>query len=145
MGFTTQECEWSKVSLSILGAKLQGLKAFEISKSVEKEYIYGSSDDPIDITSGNKSYPGSLKLLKYELDKVIEAAMAAGYDDLLDVPHNLIVATVEFKKNANSPRRTMAVPGVAFTELKYAMAQGDKFMEVDLPFLGMGLKNVVTV
>jgi hypothetical protein len=144
MGFSTQECDWSKVSVSILGVKLQGLKGLEVSKSVEKEYLYGSSDEPIDITSGNKSYPGSLKILKYELDKMNEAAIVAGYEDITEVPHSLIVATIEFKKAANTPRRVMVVPAVSFTELKYAMSQGDKFMEVDLPFLGMGLKNVVT-
>lgn len=139
MGFSTKECEWSKISVTILGAKSSGLRAFEINKEVEKEYLYAAGSKPIDIQAGNEGFPGTLTVLKYEFDKWNDAAQAAGYLDLTEVPHNQIVVSVEFKKRAADPIRFITVPGLEFSSMKFGMAQNDKMMEVPLPFLGMGM------
>jgi hypothetical protein len=78
-----------------------------------------------------------LKLLKAEVDMMNDAAVKAGYADILEVPHTLISITVEFKKTMSSQARYITVPGVAFTELAIAMEQNAKMTEVTLPFLAM--------
>jgi hypothetical protein len=135
----TRECSWSQISINILGRKLVGLRGFELKKTIEKEHLYGAGDSPIDIQSGNKKTEGSLKLLKFEVDILNDAALLAGYSDIIEVPHELIAITVLFKKGSGAvPMRTLTATGVAFTELSVAVEQGAKMTEVTLPFLAMG-------
>ena len=141
MGFTTKECAWSHTSVKLLGATMVGLRGFEFDKDIEKEYLYAAGDEPIDIQNGNKGYPLNLKLLKYEVDKLNDAALAAGYEDILEVPHELIVITCQYKKRITDAQRTIVSSGVAFTSLKFAMEQNNKMGEVTLP--GMAMKTVI--
>lgn len=137
MGFSTKECAWAQTSIKILGATIVGIRGFEFKKSIEKEYLYAAGDNPIDIQGGNRSFPGNLKLLKYEVDKLNDAALAAGYEDILEVPHEAVVITCVFKKNATDSARTITASGIAFTELTNALEQNAKFTEITLPFLSM--------
>lgn len=137
MSFSTKECAWSHTSLKILGATIVGLRGFDFEKNFEKEYLYAAGNEPIDIQPGNKSYPGHLKLLKYEVDKMNDAALLAGYEDITEVPHEAIVITCSYKKVATDAARTITAMGVAFTNLKEALEQNGKMTEITLPFLSM--------
>jgi hypothetical protein len=107
--------------------------------------VYAAGDEPVDINSGNKKYEGSIKLLKYEVDQLNDAAQTATYADILEVPHTLITCTIDFKKNLTDKTRTIVVPGMAFTELAIAMEQNTKMTEVTLPFLAMRIQHVPKV
>lgn len=137
MGFNTRECAWHQTTVKMLGKTFVGLRGFEFEKNIDKEYLRASGNEPIDIQTGDKSYPGTLKLLKYEVDQLNDAAVAAGYEDILEVPHELIVITCVHKKNKTDKARTITAAGVAFTSLKYALDSGGKSTEVPLPFLSM--------
>lgn len=134
---STSECAWKDVSIQILGTKLTGLRGFTLKTSSEKEHVFASGDDPVDIVKGNNKYEGSLKLLKYEYDKILDAVQAAGYARLTDVPHPLVTIDVQYKKALTSVTRLIAVLGVAFTDVEVAMEQGAKMTEISLPFLCM--------
>lgn len=135
--FSTSECTWAQTSIEVLGRKLTGLRGFEIKKDVEKEHIYASGNDPVDIQAGNNKPEGNLKMLKYELDLLNDAAQLAGYNDICDVPHTLISAVIQYKKGPASPIRIISIVGLSFTSLGAAMEQGAKMTEVTLPFLAM--------
>jgi hypothetical protein len=137
MDFFTKDCAWSKITLTVLGRKITGLRGFEIKKSVEKEHIYAAGSEPVDIQEGNKKYEGNLKLLKYEVDLLNDAAVLAGFEDITEVPHTLISATVEYKKNLVDPVRITSILGMAFTELPEGMEQNAKMHEITLPWLAM--------
>ncbi|HML58658.1 MAG TPA: hypothetical protein PKA85_09845, partial [Ferruginibacter sp.] len=77
MAFSTKECAWAQTSIKLLGRTIIGIRGFEFQKDFEKEYVYGAGADPIDINNGNKGYPGSLTLLKFEVDQLNDAAVAA--------------------------------------------------------------------
>jgi hypothetical protein len=141
MLFATKECAWSNVSINLLGRKLTGLRGFELKKSIEKEHLYASGDEPIDIQNGNKKYEGNLKLLKYEVDLLNDAALLAGFADITEVPHPVILITVQYKKLITDKVRIITVPGVAFSELAIAMEQNAKMTEVTLPFLAMRIQH----
>jgi hypothetical protein len=140
--FKTQDCAWSNIKLTLLGRTLTGLRGFETKKSIEKEHVYASGDEPVDIQSGNKKYEGSLKLLKYEVDLLNEAALSAGFADITEVPHTLITSTIEFKKELLGTIRTIAIIGIAFTELPSNMEQNAKMNEVTLPFIAMRIQHL---
>lgn len=137
MGFSTKECAWSQTSLKILGRTAVGVQGWEFDIDVDKDYLYGAGSKPIDIQPGNESYKGSIDLLKFEVDMLNDAALKAGYQNLLQVPHEAIVITCVFKKLATDKPKTVTATGVAFTNLKLAMKQADKSMSVNLPFLAM--------
>jgi hypothetical protein len=135
--FTTEECAWSQTSVRILGSTIKGLRGFSFKKGIEKEHLYAAGDDPIDIQSGNKKPEGSLKVLKYEFDKLNDAAQAAGYQDITEVPHELILITCAYKKKATDPMRVCEAAGVGFMEYEVAMEQNAKMTEISLPFLAI--------
>lgn len=137
MSFSTNECAYKSVRVKMLNRTFVGLQAWEFGKKIDKEYLYGAGDEPIDIQEGNKSYPGSLTLLKYEVDMLNDAAMAAGYLDITEVPHTAITIETEFKKTPTAPMRRIQVLGVAFTDLTMAQQQGAKSTPVQLPYLSM--------
>jgi hypothetical protein len=138
--FKTSECAWAQCSIKLLGRTIVGLRGFEFKKGVEKEHLYGAGDEPIDIQTGNKKPEGSLKLLKYEVDLLNDAAQAAGYDDITEVPHTLILITANFKKSPTDALRTVEAIGVAFSEAGYAQEQNAKMTEVMLPFICMKVR-----
>lgn len=135
--FSTAECAWHQTSIKLLGRTLVGITGFEFEKAHEKEYLHAAGADPIDIQSGNKTYPGSLKVLKYELDQMNEAARGAGFADITEVPHEAVVITCVYKKKLTDPIRTVTAAGVSFSNIKAGMEQNAKKTEVSLPFLSM--------
>lgn len=139
--FDTAECSWSNVSVKLLGRTLTGLRGFSFKKGIEKEHLYAAGSNPIDIQTGNVKPEGSLKMLKYEFDLLNDAAQAAGYDDILEVPHSAVVITCAYKKRAGDPIRIIESQGVAFTEYEAALEQNAKNSEISLPFLA--IKNTV--
>jgi hypothetical protein len=137
MAFSTAECAWKHISIKVLGKTIVGIESFEFEKNTETEYLYGAGDEPIDIQEGNKAYPGSLGVLKYELDYMNDAAFAGGWLDISEVPHEAIVITTLFKKRLTDPTRTIISTGVKFGDLKIAMSQNGKSIPVSLPFKAM--------
>lgn len=133
----TSEFAWSHTTVKVLGATLIGIDGWGFNKKFDKEALYGAGNDPIDIQPGNKSYDGNLDLKKYEVDKLNDAALTAGYDDITEVPHEAITITTSFKKTKADKTRTIVATGVAFSSLPQAMKQGDKQMQVNLPFIAI--------
>lgn len=137
----TGEFAWSHTTIKVLGATMIGIDGFGFNKKFDKEVLYGAGDEPIDIQTGNKSYDGTLDLKKYEVDKLNDAAIAAGYEDITEVPHEAIVITTSFKKTSADKTRTIVCTGVAFTGLPQSMKQGEKQMPVSLPFIAIKITS----
>lgn len=139
MSLNTAECAWAQVKVKVLGRTLVGIRGFEYKKSVTKEAIYAAGRKPIDIQEGNETFDGNLKLLKYEVDLLNDAALAAGYSDMLGVPHELVTISVSYKKRPNDAMREVQVIGVAFTELPHSMEQNAAMTEVTVPYVAMNV------
>lgn len=138
----TSECAWAQIEVKILGRVIRGLRGFEFKKAQEKEHLYGAGANPLDIQSGNISYTGNLKLLGFEKDALNRAARDAGYADIVDVPHELIVITCKFQKSKLDTKVFVTATGVAFQEVGDAMEQNAKMREVTLPFLAMSVDAI---
>ena len=76
-------------------------------------------------------------MLGFELDALNKTARVAGFADIAEVPHELIQLTLQFQKRLTSPRETVNVRGISFTEYAHAMEQNAKYREVTLPFIAM--------
>ncbi len=139
VNITSAECAWANFELKILGRTVKGLRGFEFKKAVEKEHIFGAGDQPLDIQSGNKTPSGNIKVLGFEADAMNRIAAAAGYGDITEVPHELIVIVCSFRKRLTDPISTYVATGVAFTENGVTLDQNAKHREITLPFLAMNI------
>ena len=133
--FNSKEFSFSDVKVKLLGLELTGLRGLTYKKKQEKEAVYGAGNQPKSIQRGNVSHDGTLMVLKSDFDLLNEAAIAAGYDDLVDVPGKDIIITCVYENKASSLLKTVTLIGVDITEDEDGMKQGDKFKEVTLPFI----------
>lgn len=128
-----REYEWGDICLNVGGVDIKGFRNVNYKESQEKEARYAKGRKPHGIQRGNKSYTGSLTFTQSE---VMALKGAAGTLSLLDVQVDLIVAYVP----ENSSKITVdTILGVEFTDLEKKMAQGDKFMEIELPFIAVDM------
>lgn len=138
----SSECAWCHIEIKILGRVIKGLRGFGFKKSQEGEHLYGAGANPLDIQKGNIAYTGNLKVLGFELDALNRAAKGAGYADIVDVPHELIVITCKYQKTKLDPKTYHTATGVSFTEFESAMEQNAKMREVALPWLAMSVDTI---
>jgi hypothetical protein len=140
--FDSREFEYADVKVAMFGVELTGLRGITYKKTQEKEEVFGAGNSPKAIQRGNKKYSGSLSLLKSDYDQLDRAAVAAGYEDLVDVPGTMINITVVFQKEDNAAKlSTVTCMNCEFTEAEDGMKQGDKFKEITLPFIFTKLKK----
>lgn len=142
MAFDSREFEFADIKVSALGVELTGLRGLTYKKSQEKEHVYGAGNQPKSIQRGNKKYEGTLTLLKSDLDVMNTAARTAGYEDISDVPGTNINITCVYQKSDTGRLATDSCINVEFTEWEDGMKSGDKFKEVNLPFIFLRLKQV---
>jgi hypothetical protein len=139
--FDSREFEYADVKVKLLGAELTGLRGLTYKKSQEKEPVYGQGNQPKAIQRGNKKYEGSLMLLKSDFDRLNTAATLAGYEDITDVPAELITITCTYQKEGDPLVKVDTLIKLEFTEYEDGMKQGDKFKEVSLPFICLQIKK----
>lgn len=141
MGFSSRECEFADIKVSILGAELSGLRGLQYEQEQEKELVYGQGNKPKSIQRGNVKNSGTLSVLKSDMDAMNEAARLAGYRNILAVPGRLINVTVVYQKDDGDSIKTDNLLCVEFTKISDGQKQGDKFKEVEMPFIFLELKQ----
>jgi hypothetical protein len=140
MGFNSRECEFADIKIGFLGREWTALREISYDYEQEKELIYGQGNKPRSVQRGNVKTTGKLVLLKSEVDEMNDAAVAAGWKNLVHIPGRLINITVVFQKDDGDPIRTARLIAVEFSKFGDGMKQGDKFKEVELPFLYLDLQ-----
>ena len=140
MFFDSQECAWVDMQVFLNGKMITKLKGIKYKKSVEKEAIYASGDEPLSIQRGQKKYSGDLKLLKGAVDDINRAAKLAGWQDMLDM-FGLIVV-INYKVALNRPMQQDTLIGVEFKEYEKGWDSGAKEMPVTIQFEFLRLKTV---
>ena len=140
--FSTKNYNWNSTTVTLLGRKVTGIRGFEFNKEIEKEAVYAQGSEPIAISSGNKKYEGHIEILKHELDLLTDAAKAAGFEDIAEVPHESIAITCDFKNLPADKTRQVAAAGVAFTKIGIGAKQNDKSVVITLPFIAMKITQL---
>lgn len=135
----SQEIVWSNVSVRVLGTTIKTLQAIDTGVESEDDFVYGEGKEPLYINSGNNKYEGKLSCLKGDLDKMNDAARAAGFARITDVPAELIVITHVYRPGFGRALRTDTMSGVKFSKYNKAMEQGAKMMKIDLPYKYLSL------
>lgn len=141
MHIKSSEYAWHHTEVKIANRIIVGITAWELDKEVEKEELYGAGQHPIDIQAGNIKCSGSITLLGFEADRLEQAAQAAGYDSILDVPHELLSVTVTARKLAKDPITKWVARGVSFTKTTNALKQNERKRECAMPFICMDINQ----
>ena len=133
--FNRKEYEWSSLKLFMLGRFVTGLQGVSYTSKQEKEYVYGTGNEPRAIQHGNRSYEGELKLLQSELEALIAAAPEK---DALELQFDIVVS---YTPRDNMQIITDTLKACEFTEVPKGMAQNDKMMEITLPIIFLRLNH----
>lgn len=142
----SSEYAWHHTEVKIAGKIISGITGWELRKSTEKEALYGAGQHALDIQSGNIACSGSITLWGFEADRLEQAAQTAGYESIMDVPHELLTIVVSARKLAKDPITTWVACGVSFSETVDSLSQGDKKRECQLPFICMDInKNTISL
>ncbi len=137
MPFNSSEYSWADIKVVMLGRPIGGLRGVKYKKTQEKETVYGAGNEPRAIQRGNRSYEGEITLLQSELEALNRSA-GKGKDvtDLRNV--NIVVA---YAPEQGAPLVTDTIKNVEFTEFEKGMQQNDKFAEISLPFIALGIET----
>lgn len=124
-----KQYRWRDLSISIGSRIFEGVTGLKHSEKIEKEYIYGRGEKPIDIVSGNKSNEGSIKLWQSEVEAMIEEAPD---NDILKLRFNITEALVP---TDGGKTVVNILKDCEITELSSDFNQGDKNQIIELPFI----------
>jgi hypothetical protein len=136
--FDSREYEFADLTFVLGGKDIVGFRGIKYTTKQEKEAVYGKGKDPLKIQKGNRSYEGELTCLQSELETLIANAKDGS---ILSLQLDAVVA---YGNPGNGDVLiTDVLQGIQFTEESKEMKQGDKFMEVKLPFIFLRKKPQV--
>ena len=133
--FNSREYEWSSVKLFMLGRFVTGLKGVSYTAKQEKEYVYGTGNEPRAVLQGNRSYEGEIKLLQSELEALIASSPEK---DALQLQFDIVVS---YTPSGNLQIVTDTLKGCELTEVPKSMQQNDKMMEIAIPIIFLRLNH----
>lgn len=136
-----REYEWADISLIVGGVPIAGFRAVSYKREREKEAMFAKGRKAHSIQSGNETITGSITFTQSQL----EALELATGGNVLTAKVDIVVS-YGAELNASSASSTVIstdiIIGAEFTEYEKGMSQGDKFMEIPMPFLALDIKNV---
>lgn len=136
MSFNSKQYEWADVTVRIGGRDVTGIRGVKYAPKQEKEPLHAKGSEPYSIQRGNKTYEGEITLTQSELESLAQA----GNGDILSLSCNLLVSYGDPAKGAAMISDELL--GCEFTEEPREFKQGDKFMEVSLPFIFLRKERV---
>lgn len=136
MKINGKEYSWGDVEVVMLGRPVLGITGIKYKSAQEKEHSYARGNKPHSIQKGNKTFDGSITLLQSEVEALLRAVGAG--KSLEDIaPFDILVTYLPAE---GVPIVTDSIKLAEFTECEKALAQGDKKMEVELPFLCLDIE-----
>lgn len=132
----SNEFSSDSVSLLINGIVITRLLSVKWSAKVDSAPFYGMSREPLGIADGNKSYEGDVKLHQSQLVKILSASGNKDLDTLRDID-----LEVAYEDPLSGRLSTRTLVGCRFTEVGEEYKSGDKFAEIELPFLFSKVKT----
>ena len=133
--FDSRQYEYADCTLELGGRTITGFRGVKYNTKQEKELVYGKGNEPLSIQKGNKAYEGQIVILQSELETLRKAAGGSVVDLRLD-------AVVAFGNPSNGDTLiTDKIRGLEFTEDPKEFKQGDKFMEITLPFIALRIEH----
>jgi hypothetical protein len=136
MAFNSREYEWADVTLILGGVDITGIRSIKYTEKAEKEAVYAKGRFPHSIQKGNVAFEGEISVLQSEYEALVASS---GGKSILGLS---LDAEISY---GNPPDAiiTDRIIGLQFTEAGKDTKQGDKFIEIKLPFIALRLENRV--
>ena len=135
--FNSRQYEWADITVFAGGRDITGIRSIKYATKQEKELLHGKGNNPLPIQKGNKTNEGEIGLLQSEL----EALEVAAGGSILDLELNVVVTYGN--PTQGDAVKTDQLIGVQFTEDPRELKQGDKFMEITVPFIFLEKRPLV--
>ena len=135
-----REYELGDISLIVGGIPIIGFRKVNYKKEREKELYYAKGRKPHSIQSGNEKVTGSITFTQSQFE-MLEAATGG---DILSAKVDIVMsygAELNAVSVASAAISTDIIVGAEFTEYEKGMSQGDKAMEIPMPFLALDIKQ----
>lgn len=135
MSFTSREYEWADLTLVLGGRDITGFRGIKYTEKAEKEAIFGKGRNAHSIQTGNVTVEGEITILQSE----VIALEKAGNGSILGLSVDGVLSYGD--PSTGSAMITDRIVGISFTEAPKELKQGDKFMEVTIPFIALAIKK----
>ncbi|TDL99618.1 MAG: hypothetical protein C4K58_06920 [Flavobacteriaceae bacterium] len=135
--FESKQYSFCEMDVVIGGKIIAGLQGIEYGVNTEKSFLYGRGCKPHGIQHGNTEYEGELSVWQSELEALIRDAPK---NDIMKLRFDIVVSYVP---HDGGPIVVDTLQGCEFKSWKKGMNQGDKNMEVKLPFIFLGVKKTI--
>lgn len=133
----SRQYEFADITLVMGGRDITGIRGIKYSEKIEREPLFAKGRYPHSIQSGNYTVEGEVTVLQSELELLI----AEGLGSILNIKTDAICS---YGNPSNGDTLvTDKVIGLMFTESAKEMKQGDKNMEISLPFIALRLMHQV--
>lgn len=135
MGFNSKQYQFSDVSVIILGRKIEGFRGVKYKVSVEKEPLYGRGKKALSIQSGVEKIEGELMMLQSEVIALVTAVKSASpTSKITDISFDIVVTYGD-----GTTAITDIIRSAEFTDYEKGLQNGDKFMEISMPFIALDI------
>ena len=129
-----RQYEFADLTLVLGGRDVTGFRGIKYTSTQEKETLYGKGNRGMSIQKGNIAHSGEITLTQSEL----ETLKTLGKGSVLNLSLNAVVC---YGNPANGDMLiTDKIFGLQFTEEAKEFKQGDKWMDVTLPFICLDIK-----
>jgi len=133
-----REYEFADISIVFGGVPIAGFRAISYKREIEKEPMYAKGRKAHSIQTGNEAVTGSITFTQSQMDAL---ELATG-GNILKAKVDIVVSYgVESGSVVPAVIATDVIVGAEFTEYEKGMSQGDKFMEIEMPFLALDIIN----
>lgn len=137
--FNSREYEWGDFTLVLGGRDLTGIRGIKYTEKTEREAIFAKGRNAHSIQTGNTTIEGEITVLQSEY----EALVLAGNGSIMGLS---VDALASYGNPLNGDMIvTDKIVGIRFTEASKELKQGDKFMEMKLPFVALRVINNVSI
>lgn len=135
MEFTSEIYEWADIELQVAGVNITGFTGVKYKPSAEQEAIYAKGRNPIKIATGNFAYEGEFKVLQ----SAYQNLKRRFGNKLFLTSFNAVVTYGN--PSSGTPMATDIIENFKFTDSEKGMSQGDKKMEITMPFIALNVRE----
>ena len=133
MAFDSRQYEWADLEIQLGGKTLVAVTGVKYKRKVEREAYFGKGRKPLSLQTGNETVEGELSIGKSELDSLITRTNKK----LLHTSFSLVVCYGN--QSEGVPMTTDIIEGLKISEYEQGLKQGDKAMEITLPFMALNV------
>lgn len=134
MAFDSRQYEWADLTVIMGGKDITKIRGIKYAEKADREPVFAKGRYAHSVQTGNISVEGEITMLQSDLESMVAAASGK----------SLLSLNIDVEASYGNPpdaNVTDRIIGVRFSEVPKELKQGDKFMEITLPFVALRVQN----